>query len=430
MLFPVCGNIYGNCRQRVSLVSLGNAGRSAKPRKGSRFAGDRMRWKQQALYAAKFLPSYTWQWVSRRAPSGAVHLIFMLADHFEPYIPPPGGTAPVAYAEQARRLEWWCHEYPRLSDRWRDHDGKPFVHSYFYAAEHYDPALIEILAEHCRAGWGEIEIHLHHGIAEPDTVENVRRTLVEFRDALAFRHQCLALEEGEGVPRYAFVHGNFALANSAGGRYCGVDSEMAVLAETGCYSDMTLPCAPRHPAQTRKINSLYECTLPLDKAAPHRRGKDLKVGRAPKTFPLIVQGPLGMDFGRRGTPGIDNGSITRSNPLSVRRLQLWKKAAVRVVGRPDWVFIKLHAHSMDLSQKDSVAGEPMRRFLEELVRNARDRKETLHFTSAREMVNIILAACDGREGNPGLYRDYRFKRFRDVSRTAGVAEHPARLKTI
>jgi len=36
----------------------------------------------------------------------------------------------------------------------------------------------------------------------------------------------------------------------------------------------------------------------------------------------------------------------------------------------------------------------------------------LHFVSAREMVNIILAACDGREGNPGDYRDYRLKPIR------------------
>jgi len=30
------------------------------------------------------------------------------------------------------------------------------------------------------------------------------------------------------------------------------------------------------------------------------------------------------------------------------------------------------------------------------------------------MANILLAACDGREGNPGDYRDYRFKRFADL----------------
>jgi len=27
------------------------------------------------------------------------------------------------------------------------------------------------------------------------------------------------------------------------------------------------------------------------------------------------------------------------------------------------------------------------------------------------MANIIFAACDGKEGNPGEYRDYRLKRL-------------------
>ena len=33
----------------------------------------------------------------------------------------------------------------------------------------------------------------------------------------------------------------------------------------------------------------------------------------------------------------------------------------------------------------------------------------VHFVTAREMVNIALAACDGNSGNPGKYRDYRFQ---------------------
>lgn len=384
-----------------------------------------MSWKRKASYAAKVLPSYLWQKITRRAPSGPVHLIFALADHFEPAIDPHDGQARVARDEQVRRVEWWCREYAQLIDRYRDHDGRPFVHSYFYPAEQYDAGLIEMLADHCHAGWGEIEIHLHHGIPDPDTAENTRRVLTEFRDALAFRHQCLALEEGSEIPRYAFVHGNFALANSAGGKMCGVDSEMAILAETGCYADMTLPTSPLHPSQTAKINSLYECMLPLDQAVPQRQGRDLRASRPPKTFPLMIQGPLGMDFSRGGKLGIENASITRTNPLSLRRLALWKNAAIHVEGRPDWLFVKVHAHSMDPTQKDSVVGEPMRRFFEELVQGSADRKETLHFTSAREMTNIILAACDGREGNPGNYRDYRFKRFRDVSKPAATAPQPA-----
>jgi hypothetical protein len=39
----------------------------------------------------------------------------------------------------------------------------------------------------------------------------------------------------------------------------------------------------------------------------------------------------------------------------------------------------------------------------------RGREYQVHFTTAREMTNIVLAACDGREGNPNDYRDYRLQ---------------------
>ena len=379
-----------------------------------------MRLGQQLAYARKILPSATWRALQSSA-RGPVHLIFALADHFEPSIVPEGGQKRAPRPEQERRLEWWVREYPKVVDGWRDHDGRPLVHTYFYPAEQYDEGLLDLLATHCHAGWGEVEIHLHHGIPHPDTAENTRQLLTEFRDHLALRHRCLAVEEGSTVPRYAFVHGNFALANSAGGRDCGVDSEMQILAETGCYADLTLPTSYWHPAQTEKINSVYECGLPLNQAAPHRKGRDLVVGRAPKTFPLIVQGPLVTDLRRTlrfARPAFDNGALTGSKPATMNRFSLWKQAQVRVLGRPDWLFIKLHCHSMDLTQQDAVLGDSFRKFLAALVGGAATRKETLHFVSAREMTNILLAACDGRDGNPGDYRDYRFKRFSGVSQAA------------
>ena len=376
--------------------------------------------KKRLAYVKKTLPAATVGGL-RSSSHGAVHLIFALADHFEPAIDPSDGQKRVPRAEQLRRLQFWTREYPKAIGGLRDHDGRPFVHTYFYPAEQYDEEQLDMLAEHCHAGWGEIEIHLHHGIPHPDSAENTRRLLTEFRDHLAVRHCCLAAEEGSARPRYAFVHGNFALANSAGGRFCGVDSEMQILAETGCYADFTMPTAPMHPAQIAKINSVYECALPLDQAAPHAKGRDLAVGRAPKTFPLIVQGPLLIDFGRSlrsGRPKIENGAITRSTPLTLSRLALWKKARVQIAGRPDWLFIKLHCHSMDPTQEDAVIGDAFRKFLDELVRGAPSRKETLHFVTAREMTNILLAACDGLQGNPGHYRDYRFRRLADVPSAA------------
>jgi hypothetical protein len=380
-----------------------------------------MRLEKQLAYARKVLPSATWRALNPPV-SGPAHLILALADHFEPSIVPEDGRKRAPRLEQERRLESWAREYPQVVDRWRDSDGRPLVHTYFYPAEQYDEGLIEMLAEHCHAGWGEVAIHLHHGMPHPDTAENTRRVLAEFRDRLAFRHRCLAVEEGSTRPGYAFVHGNFALANSAAGRFCGVDSEMQILAETGCYADLTLPTGFWHPAQIEKLNSVYECALPLDQAAPHRKGHDLVAGRVPRIFPLIIQGPLVTDLRstlRSARPALDNGAFTTAMPPTMHRLSLWKQAQVRVLGRPDWLFIKLHCHSMDPTQKDAVIGDSFRNFLSALVGGAHDRKETLHFVAAREMANILLAACDGREGNPGNYRDYRFKKIADLPLAIG-----------
>jgi len=370
-------------------------------------------------YLTRWLPRYAWQSCTSARTHGTVHLIFAMADHFEPAILHERGSERAGYDIQEERVERWCREYPAQMERWRDHDGRPFVHTYFYPAEQFradrpeDGRLLDRLAAHCHAGWGEIGIHLHHGLGAPDSSENTRNELVQFRDALAERG-CLSYWQASGQARYAFVHGNFSLANSAGGRFCGVDDELQVLSETGCYADFTLPTNPFNPAQTAKINSIYECSLPLRHRAAHRKGRDLERGRAPQIFPLIIQGPLGWDFdgaSRSRLGRIENGALTAANPLSLRRLRHWKRAGISVNGRPDWLFIKLHCHGMDPAQREPAMGAPMQRFLRELVEGAGARQERLHFVTSREMVNIILAACDGREGNPRDYRDYRLNQF-------------------
>lgn len=386
-------------------------------------AGNRLAAK---LSYGRWLPSYAWQKLTRSSPRGTVHLIIALADHFEPAIV-ENGRARASLLEQERRVEQWCSEYPRSVDSFRDNEGRPFVHTYFYPAEQYERGLVDRLAAHCHLGWGEVEIHLHHGMDLPDTAENTRRQLTEFRDALVRNHGSLCFIEGDSQPRYAFVHGNFTLANSARGYACGVDNEMEILSDTGCYADFTLPTAAFHPAQIGKVNSLYECGLPLHTRAPHRTGRDLRVGRTPRIFPLNVQGPLMVDFGRHARNGVarfENSALTAANPPDLRRLKLWKKAAISVHHRPDWLFIKLHCHSMDPTQQQGVIGEAAQSFLKELLSGAPDRHEIVHFVTAREMVNIIWAACDGREGNPGEYRNYRLKLGSEMATQSVKSTHP------
>jgi hypothetical protein len=361
----------------------------------------------KAFRSLRWLPALTWQELSHSLwPLHPSHILIALADHFEParLVERPGDTAPVD--EQERIVERWCSIYPKVFDAWRDGDGQPFRHTYFYPAEQYVQAPVERLAQHCQDGWGEIEIHLHHGVGTPDTADNTRRALIEHRDILA-GHGCLSRWNGEGGPRYAFVHGNWALANSSGGHFCGVDEEMSILAETGCYADLTLPSAPDR-SQIGKINALYECGAGLNKPIPHRRGQNLRRGSTPTKFPLIIQGPLALSFRRRIlVPTIENGAITSNRPATMERFRVWNRAAISVEGQPDWVFIKLYCHGIKPVDEPAMLGDLMGRFLRELSEWAELHGVCIHFVTAREMVNIILAACDGRVGNPGAYRDYR-----------------------
>jgi hypothetical protein len=183
----------------------------------------------------------------RPRPGEEVHLLLCVADHYEPKA---GATEEVSRARVGR----WIHDYPRRLGHFRDSDGRPPRHTFFYPVEEYEPAYLDALADLCRRGFGEVEVHLHH---DGDTAENLRATLEEFKATLAGRHGLLARHRLTGEVMYGFVHGNWALDNSRpDGRWCGVDNELSVLVETGCYADFTLPSAPS-PAQTRTINSIY-----------------------------------------------------------------------------------------------------------------------------------------------------------------------------
>jgi hypothetical protein len=347
----------------------------------------------------------------RAAGGGPEHLIFVIANHFEPSWTEAGHLLDLP--TQVERLERWCEQAESIGRAVVDADGTPFRHTNFYPAEQYHRPLLERLSQLQADGFGEVEVHLHHGVEEPDTAANLRRQLIEFRDLLAEEHRCLSLMEGREGPMYAFVHGNFALANSAGGRYCGVDQEMQILAETGCYADMTLPSAPDR-SQVSRVNAVYECGHPLDEAVPHRSGPSLRAGGREPRLPVIITGPIGFDWTRRKrglpVPRLEDSSLGANYPPTLERLARWRRARVHVEGRPEWLFVKLFCHGFFAFDQPAVIGDVMRRFLEEaLEAAARTGEFRLHFATAREAFNMAMAAVDGRDGDPHLYRDYRLR---------------------
>ncbi len=338
---------------------------------------------------------------SRRkpAPEHPIHVLICIADHFEP------GTG--ASAELARaRVALWVREYPAQFGRFRDSDGRTPRHTFFFPIEDYDPDHLDALAGLCRAGFGEVELQLHH---DNDTGDNLRRALTEAQKSFS-HHGLLARDRRTGRVAYGFVHGNWALDNSRpDGRWCGVNNELEILRETGCYADFTLPSAPSR-TQSRKINSIYYAVDNPHRPRSHDRGVDVGAGKAPPDGLMLIQGPLALDWRRCRWvlfPNTENGCIQWSQPPDIERLDLWLKARVQVPTRPDWFFVKLHVHGAEDCFREVLLGEPMVKFHQDLADRARrDPNFYYHYVTAREMYNLVKAAEEGWTGTVSEVLDY------------------------
>lgn len=342
----------------------------------------------------------------RRLPLRAnqpVHLLLCIADHFEPH------NGDVNDETAQRRVAAWLEQYPRLFWRFADSDGRPPRHTFFYPLEQYDRLEMEGIAELCGDGYGEVEVHLHH---DHDTSFALRTRLIQYTRLLRQRHGLLARRRGAGEHSiaYGFVHGNWALDNSRpDGRWCGVNDELNVLRQTGCYADFTLPSAP-HITQTPTINSIYYAVDDPDRPRSHDYGVAVGSARQPDGALMLIQGPLMLDWDRRKwgmLPRIENACIHHNQLPTIRRLDLWLRARVQVATRPDWFFVKLHTHGAPETNQRVLLGEPMVHFHRELARRARENPNFhFHYVTSREMYNLVKAAEAGWAGSVEDARDF------------------------
>jgi hypothetical protein len=361
-------------------------------------------WQIRRRSLDRWLATYVWERSKRHAPRPGepVHLLLCIGDHFEP----KWAGAPPEVA--AARVNRWTRDYPKLVGLFRDSDGRPPRYTFFYPIEEYEPEYLDGLAELCRAGFGEVEIHLHH---DHDTAEGLRDQLERFTDLLSRRHGLLGRDRATGALAYGFIHGNWALNNSRpDGRWCGVNNETAILRATGCYADFTLPSAPS-PTQTRKINSIYYAGSDAQRPRGHDWGVDVGRGDPPPGTLMLIQGPLVLDWRRRKwglVPRIENGCLQASQPPNVDRLDLWLRARVQVPSRPDWFFVKLHTHGATEENQTVLLGEPMVRFHQDLARRgAEDSQFHFHYVTAREMYNLARAAEAGWTGSVAEARNFQ-----------------------
>jgi hypothetical protein len=318
-------------------------------------------------------------------------ILLAVTDHFEPL----GGTTDEVRA--SARLAAWEQGLPRLVEGLADAKGNPPRHDFYYPLEEYRPQFLDRLAVLKERGLGEVEVHLHH---QGESSAQLEDMLARYVETLRQRHGLLR-EDDNGRPSYGFIHGNWALDNALpGGRWCGVNDEISILARTGCFADFTLPAAPSQ-AQTKTINAIYYATDDPERPRSHEWGTPARAGATPSGDLLLIQGVLALDWSNRKhglLPRLENSELGWHRPPLAERMRLWLRFAPRLPGAEHICFIKLHCHGAPEKHHQALLGEPMRRFYEALLKRYNDGIHYgLRFVSSWEMAQAVHVLEEGGE---------------------------------
>lgn len=327
-----------------------------------------------------------------------IHVLFCLVDHYEP------GNGNVTEEIARARVDLLITEYPKLADRHKDCAGNPPKRTWFFPPHYHSNYHLRDLASLCNRGYGEIELHLHHGKTEPDNAENLENTI---RQCVREYSRFGIFGAEDGVTKYGFIHGDWALDNSRNGKFCGVNNEISILNKTGCYADFTFPSM--NESDPKKINSIYYASDDPHKPKSHNTGVDVRSPGTPTGDLLMVQGPLypfwtdNKIFGLRVRGDVINGNP----PVTENRIDAWIRTGICVNGKEEWIIVKTHTHGAP--DYKAVLGKEMDdifKYLETRYNDGVNYK--LHYCTAREIYNVIKAAEAGEAGaDPQEYKNYK-----------------------
>jgi hypothetical protein len=353
--------------------------------------------------------------------------MFAFVDHFEPdnfkSTTPP------------QELIAWVDDHMALATKHVDADGQHPKHGYFLIVEptignslHARMAGIELtwLNKATYSGCGEVEYHLHHGVSDERT-RTEAEAIAEVRSltatAMGFWNDYGACWTAEVVPRctFGFVHGNWALDNSLWNtgypRTCGVNHELSLLRELGCYADFTLPSWSTMDSPIQ--DSIYYAKDDDDWGSYKKPTNTqlVQVGQPAFGDLMLIEGPTSSGNAyQRSNIGIKTGSGGYTDPPALGRMDVWVGRNIHVIGRDNWIFVKVYTHGCAQHFADCPAawdaffGPTAGKFYSDIEAKYNDGVNwKLHYVSAREMYNIIKAAEAGMTGDPNQYRDYAIK---------------------
>ena len=313
-----------------------------------------------------------------------------ITDHYEPL----GMGASIETA--LGRVGQWQDKWPRIADDApRDAAGQTPQYSFFYPQEEYQRDLLDGIAEMVRLGVGDVEVHLHHNNEQPDSFI---RKVTEYCHRLTDDHGLLRQQGGRTV--FGFIHGNWALDNSRpDGKWCGLNGEIALLRDLGCYADFTMPSLPS-PTQGRIVNQIYWCTNNPDNCPrSFDRGIEATVGGGKQGDLLMVTGPVGLRIGGRVMPRLEAGEIAGYDMPTPARVRQWFDIAPTI---GDDLFLKLYTHGAPERNLEPLLNQGLSNLFGWLAEEADRRGIEIHWATAWQMYQAADALIHGRRSASGV----------------------------
>lgn len=329
-------------------------------------------------YADIWFPGYLRDRFVRTSQVAPRRIWLAIADHFEPY------WNRVDDRTAQSRVNDWISRWPEIADTAaKDSRGRPPVYTFFYPEEEYRFQILNGLTELCSLGIADVEVHIHH---DREGRSNFIDRMSGFLKILHERHGLLRVENGH--IRFGFIHGNWALDNSLpGGLWCGLDDEISILRDLGCYADFTMP-AGAHPSQAALVNQIYWCTD--DPCAPksYNSGVQLRVGEHAAGDLLMIPGPLGLRWRDRFLPRMEKGELAHNDFPTPYRVKRWFDLSPAIGGD---LFIKLYTHGAQERNASALLNGALQQLFSLVAEEASRRNCEYHWVSTWQMYTAITA---------------------------------------